>query len=708
MTARIAVVSIRQGAPKVGRLRPVAIAAVLALLCLPSMAVGSVSPLPSSDYTVRAVCARAARGRGGCLALQLVPRTAAARARKHPLGLIRSAPLTAPSPGTGAFGLRPQDLHTAYDLPTSVSSAQTVALVDAYNDPNAEADLKAYDEEFSLPACTAANGCFKQVNQNGETGNLPFPKTTKELESARKGSRAARKEAEEATGWDLEISLDIEVTHATCESCDVLLVEAGVPSYEDLERAEKSAATLGAGEVSNSWAGPEVGETPELESASPFDHPGIVITAAAGDDGYLDWDAEEASERGYVGFPASSPHVVAVGGTRLSLGAGSAWAGETVWNGDGATGGGCSIVFTAQPWQQSLSDWSGVGCGTKRAVADVSADADPYTGVAVHDTSPECEYRYEEAKVKHVLYWCTIGGTSVSSPLVASTFALAGGASKVEYPAKTLYENEAKSPGSLHDVTVGSNGECTKPFSETGLSGCTTAEEAASCASKGVCLAGTGYDGPSGVGTPDGITAFKPAAVSTVPAVSSVSPASGSVNGGTSIRITGTGFVAGATVEIGQGSGAGPTAIAASNVVVVSPTEITATTGASPKVGTWNLFVVDSGGTSIGNNAGDDYTYKSSPPTVSSVSPASGTVNGGTPIKITGTNFVAGATVEIAQGNGAGPTAILASSVVVVSPTEITATTGGPAKPGTFNLFVIDPGATSPANPGDDYTYKSP
>jgi len=79
--------------------------------------------------------------------------------------------------------------------------------------------------------------------------------------------------------------------------------------------------------------------------------------------------------------------------------------------------------------------------------------------------------------VKHVLYWCTIDGTSVASPLIASTFALAGGAHKVEYPAKTLYEKEVKSPGSLHDVTAGSNGECTKPFSETGLSGCTSTEE---------------------------------------------------------------------------------------------------------------------------------------------------------------------------------------------------------------------------------------
>ena len=220
---------------------------------------------------------------------------------------------------------------------------------------------------------------------------------------------------------------------------------------------------------------------------------------------------------------------------------------------------------------------------------------------------PECEYRYEEAKVKHVLYWCTIGGTSVSSPLIASTFALAGGANGVEYPARTLYENQVKSPGSLHDVTTGSNGECTKPFSETGLSGCTTAEEAKSCASKAICVAGTGYDGPTGVGTPDGIAAFKP--LPNPPTVSSVSPASGTVTGGTPITITGTGFVAGATVEIAQGNGAGPTAIPASKVVVVSPTEITATTGGPAIAGTWNLFVIDSGETSLANT-GDYYTYQ--------------------------------------------------------------------------------------------------
>ena len=688
--------------PRTAALRSMAIGVGLGLCCAQSAAAGTVAPLPRSDYAVRSVCGAPARGHAGCLAVQLVPRTAEARARRHPLGMTRAAPLTAPSPNAGAFGLRPQDLHAAYALPTGAPGTQTIALVDAYNDPTAEADLKAYDEEFALPECTVADGCFRQVNQNGEAESLPFPKTTKELETARKGSRSKREEAEEATGWALEISLDIEVAHATCQSCDIVLVEADGPSYEDLETAERSAANLGAGEISNSWAGSEEGETPELESAGPFDHPRIVIAAAAGDDGYLNWDAESGAERGDVGFPASSPHVVAVGGTRLSLGASSAWAGETVWNGDGATGGGCSVVFTAPAWQQSVSDWSGVGCASKRAVADVAADADPYTGVAVHDTSPECEYRYEEGGVKHVAYWCTIGGTSLATPLIASVFALAGGANGVEYPAKTLYENALKSPGSLHDVTAGSNGECAEPFLEDGLSACTPAEEAASCASKGICLAGTGYDGPSGVGTPDGVNAFKPPP-NLPAAVTSVSPASGAVSGGTPITIKGTGFVTGATVEIGQGNGAGPTAIPASKVVVVSSTEITAVTGGPAKSGTWNLLVVDSRGTSL-SNTGDDFTYFAHP-TVSSVSPASGTVSGGTPIAIKGTGFVTGATVEIGQGSGAGPTAIPASKVVVVSSTEITAVTGGPAKPGTWNLLVIDSGGTSPSNPGDDFTY---
>ena len=198
----------------------------------------------------------------------------------------------------------------------------------------------------------------------------------------------------------------------------------------------------------------------------------------------------------------------------------------------------------------------------------------------------------------------------------------------------------------------------------------------------------------------DSFTYYPP----TAPMVSAVSPSSGNVNGDTPIKITGTGFVSGAKVEIGQGNGVGPTAIMATEVVVVSSTEITAKTGGSAKVGTWNVFVIDSGGISPASTGGK-YTYNTKP-TVSSVSPSSGTKNGGTPIKITGTGFLPGATVEIAQGSGAGPTAIMASEVDVVSSTEITVTTGGGAKPGKWNLFVIDSGGTSPESTGDKYTYK--
>jgi hypothetical protein len=502
--------------PRIGAATALSLLALLALLGA-SMASATVAPLPASDYAVRPVCSAPGPGQAGCLALELVPRTATARAHTHPLGMTRARALAEPSPAGGSFGLRPQDLHTAYQLPNPASSTQTIALVDAYNDPTARKDLKAYDEEFGLTECS---GCFAQVNQSGSAAaaSLPFPQTKAELEAAESSaSTATREEAEEAAGWGLEISLDVEAARATCHSCHILLVEADSPRFEDLEAAESAARALGATEISNSWGGPECERPLKVrlctEDRPAFDDPGAIITASAGDDGYLSWDASAEAERGFAGYPASSPHVIAVGGTRLSpLGAGGAWTGESVWNGDGAGGGGCSVEFTAPAWQVGVSDWSAVGCKAKRAVSDVAADADPYTGLAVHYTDSSCKTTYEQAgKLKVLPNWCTIGGTSLASPLIAATFALAGGAHGTAYPAKTLYENEAQAPASLHDVTAGSNGECTSPFdAETGLSGCSALQEAADCAEKSICLAGPGYDGPSGVGTPDGITAFQP------------------------------------------------------------------------------------------------------------------------------------------------------------------------------------------------------
>ena len=688
--------------------------ATLALLCLPGIAEGTVSPLPRSDYSVRGVCTTPGFRRAGCLAFQLVPQTAAARSRRHPLGFSHRAPLAAPSPREGAFGLRPQDLHTAYQLPVGASSAQTIALVDAYNDPTAEADLKAYDEEFSLPPCTGEHGCFRQVNQNGEAGNLPFPKTTKELETARKGTRAQRELAEEATGWALEISLDIEVARATCQNCTILLVEANTPGFENLERAEREAATLGADEISNSWAGPEGGESPELESASPFNHPGIAISASSGDDGYLNWDGPSGS-KGSVNFPASSPHVVAVGGTRLSLGVDGTWAGETVWNGDHATGGDCSVEFTAQPWQQSLSDWSGVGCGAKRAVADVAADADPYTGVAVRDTSPECEYRYEEAKVKHVLNWCTIGGTSLSSPLVASVFALAGGANGVAYPAKTLYEGGQSSPGSLHDVTTGSSGECSKPFLEGGLSACTAAEEAAtSCASRGICLAGPGYDGPTGVGTPDGIAAFRP--LPTAPAVVTGSASSITSTGATlhaTVNPDG-GEVTSCTIEYGTALPSGTTVPCnPSPGSGTSPVEVSATAGSLTANTSYQYRVTatNPGGTSTGSTA--NFTTLPKPPAVTTGTASSVTAttavlyatvnpNGSEVGACTleyGTSLPSGTTVPCTPSPGSG-----------TSPVEVSATAGSLTANTSYQYRVIatNPGGTSTGSTANFTTLPKP
>jgi hypothetical protein len=492
----------------------VAIAAGFLLLWAQAASAETVSPLPASDYAVKAACKPPGERHATCLALQLVPTAAAARARTHPLGVTLDHALPASSAKEGAYGLTPAELHSAYGVPTTAGSAQTIALVDAYNDPNAASDLKAYETEFGLKDCKEP-ACFTRVNEDGATAeaSLPFPHTDAELETALKSGNAKEVyEAEEAEGWDVEISLDIEAARATCENCHILLVEASSSKDADLSQAEDWAAEHGGvQEISNSWGGPEG------ESATPFDHPGIVITASAGDDGYRSWNAAQEDERDYTSFPASSPDVVAVGGTRLMRSAGK-WQSETVWNdggesagfmdGYGATGGGCSELFTAQPWQQHVADWSEVGCGTRRAVSDVAADGDPLTGFALYDTNPAPE---ESAQ-----HWYTYGGTSLASPIIASTFALAGGSGGVAYPAETLYGKAKLLPASLHDITAsttsGSNGRCSRPFDEeTFLTACTPEQEAkASCSGRLICIAHSGYDGPSGLGSPDGLEAFEP------------------------------------------------------------------------------------------------------------------------------------------------------------------------------------------------------
>jgi Subtilase family len=500
---------------------------------------GAVAPLPASDYQTHPACSEPAPDHASCLALELIPRTSEARARTHPLGMTREGPIKADRASEGADGLRPLDLRAAYfpgEPPKATKAApQTIALVDAYNDPEAETDLAVYDREFGIEECTEANGCFEKVNQAGERGHPPFPASEAEREAELKvcdntrETRARREACErvaEAEGWAVEISTDIETAHAICQQhCHILLVEADASSYTDLEDAEETAVKIGAEkttaddtEVSNSWGGPE----PLIESEA-FNHPYTVITAAAGDDGYLNWtDAAGAEEEYYVGagYPASSPHVIAVGGTRLTLGSG-AWESESVWNDDprggsenyGAGGSGCSTQFEAAAWQRAVPDWSQVGCENRRAVADVSADGDPYSGIAIYDSVPDPHEELVGGKVETIdtpLYWWPIGGTSVASPIIASMFALAGGGHGVAYPAQTLYEH--LETGLLHPVTAGGNGECDDDYISCSGSMNPLSERFAFDCGEGVliCNAGPGYDGPTGVGTPDGVGALEP------------------------------------------------------------------------------------------------------------------------------------------------------------------------------------------------------
>ncbi|WP_232240689.1 S53 family peptidase [Kutzneria sp. 744] len=333
---------------------------------------------------------------------------------------LRRTDAGARSFGPAVSGLTPANLQSAYKL-SAGGAGKTVAIVDAQDDPNAEKDLGTYRSNFGLPACTTANGCFKKVNQ---TGGTSYPTGD--------------------TGWSEEISLDLDMVSAVCPQCHILLVEATSASYANLGTAVNEAVKLGATAVSNSYGGGE--SSAETSYDTYYNHPGVAITVSSGDSGYG------------VEYPAASRYVTAVGGTHLTAGGGTRGWTETAWSGAGS---GCSAYEPKPTWQKDTS------C-SRRTVADVSAVADPATGVAVYDS-------YGESG------WLVFGGTSVASPIVASVYALSGNVSGV--PASLAYSHT----GSLFDVTSGSNGSCGGTY---------------------LCTAKTGYDGPTGLGTPNGTGAF--------------------------------------------------------------------------------------------------------------------------------------------------------------------------------------------------------
>jgi len=471
-------------------------APLLALLALAAASVAAPSAAAEISYAIgKPVCAKPGHpGEARCLAMR---RVVVEKTIPGALPFLRAAGAEGPGSVGPAGGLTPSDFATAYSLPTTGGAGQTVAIVDAYNDPNIQADLQLFDAQYGLAACTQANGCLTVVGQTGSKTALP-PNDT--------------------TGWSVEETLDVETVHSICQGCKILLVEANSASNADLGAAENEAVALKATEVTNSFGEAEGGADATMEAA--FNHPGVVIAASTGDDGYYSFDQLAGTNQ--PNFPASSPYVVAVGGTSLYLGQTAVRQSETVWNDNGvkdyyesilgaalgAGGSGCSTLFAAQGWQTHVAGWAGAACGAKRLTADVAADADYLTGIDIYD-SYNCG-----ADCDGSLGWTTIGGTSLSSPLIAAVYALAGGAQGVKYPALTLYGHT----GTTYQVTVGGSGYC----DGDGAASCGNPNQlgygvldcdypaTGSVPSVGdrACDALAGYNGPTGVGTPKGLVAF--------------------------------------------------------------------------------------------------------------------------------------------------------------------------------------------------------
>jgi hypothetical protein len=348
------------------------------------------------------------------------------RPRGSHAALAAIAAAGAPQPGTPAY------LQQAYDLSylsETAGATETVAIVDAFDDPNAESDLDAYRAEFGLPACTSASGCFKKVAQNGST-NYPTSDT----------------------GWELEISLDLDAVSALCPSCHIDLVEANSAGTSDLAAAELEADELSPNVISDSWDVPLSGRLArQFPQTGDYTFNGVTTVAASGDAGYPGASTND--------FPAALPDVTAAGGTTLEPASASGVASareftESAWS---DAGSGCNLGASKPAWQTDS------GC-TGRSYADISADADPDTGMQVYDSTDGG--------------WVVVGGTSEATPLIAAYYALLGSAAQGP---SWAYANAAL----LNDPSTGSNGSCATSIAY-------------------ICDAGPGYDGPTGVGSISG------------------------------------------------------------------------------------------------------------------------------------------------------------------------------------------------------------
>jgi hypothetical protein len=384
---------------------------------------------PGAGVTAKTFCPAPVVGQISCDAQVLVSERTAKpvhpdphRAVHHKARVHAAAVLGQSAPQT----MTPAYLQQAYDL-TYLSATRgqgdTVAVVAVYNDPNAESDLATFRSTYGLPACTTANGCFQQLNEQGQTAPLP------------------------ATDWSWaqEESMDLDAVSSLCPNCKIDLVEASSPTAQDLQTTIVSAIGAGANQISISGAG-EFASNPFTN----FSSPNVSIVAAAGDDGLV--------PDGYANYPAALPWVTAVGGTTLQPdSAGAATPRGVTENAWSDSGSGCDTQ------EQPLSYQPSVGC-SGRIYSDISADADPSTGLSFYDSQAGG--------------WLDGGGTSLSTPLVAAFEAVTGVNGSTSQWAYTDASN-------LNQPADGSTGPCIGELTV-------------------LCNATGGYSGPTGAGSISG------------------------------------------------------------------------------------------------------------------------------------------------------------------------------------------------------------
>jgi Regulator of chromosome condensation (RCC1) repeat/Subtilase family/IPT/TIG domain len=525
-------------------------------------------------------------------------------------------------------GYDPQDLQSAYDIPTTGGAGETIAIVDAYGFKEAESSLAVYRERYGLPPCTTADGCFRKVNEKGQEGNYPVE-----------------------NGWQGEQALDIEMVSAACPECHILLVQASTASEEALGTAENTAVRLGAVEVSNSWSSPE--QTCKVSNCEQFekqyyDHPDVMLFFAGGDNAY---------DNTYLGahspdYPASLPSTIAVGGTALHRAENErGWSEETWYEPSRKAGGGSGCSRFHKPSWQSDS-----GCAGRMTV-DVSADAACETPVSVYDSGR----------------WALICGTSASSPLVAGIEAHAESYVRTLPGAEAFYEASS----GLRDVTAGINGKC-------------SAEPAVAY----FCRAEPGYDGPTGLGSPDGPISLAPAAPQ-----ATTRPPSGLAGGHATLQgyVSPRGLPTTYRFEYGTSTEYGTSVPVPDGSVEGFGQQVSATIGElqADTVYHYRLLATNADGTSYGA----DYAFSTGAPVISGVSPQLGPAHGGLAVKITGENLLAATSVDFGARE--------AGEFTVESNESITAQL--PPGTGAVAVTVTTPaGASTSEGEADSFAYSPP